>query len=131
MNRGGTPPRRSGRRGLWYGVGAYGIWGLFPIYWKLIEFVPATQIIAHRIVWSFLLLILVRAAVAARGQRVEPLLGSRRTVGLYAAAAMLIATGGIIAQLVRARRLAEVKAALPLPQGARRPYLLLSLSQPT
>jgi hypothetical protein len=47
----------------------------------------------------------------------------------FAAAAMLIATGGIVAQLVRARRLADVRAALPLPQGAHRPRLLLSLSQ--
>ena len=58
---GGQAPVRSASsggqgRGLWYGLGAYGVWGLFPIYWKLIEFVPASQIIAHRIVWSFLLL---------------------------------------------------------------------------
>jgi hypothetical protein len=46
-------------------------------------------------------------------------------------AAMLIATGGIVVQLVRARRLAEVKGARPLPQGAHRPYLLLALSQQT
>ena len=96
MNRERTPPRRSGRQGLWYGVGAYSIWGLFPIYWKLIEFVPATQIIAHRIVWSFLLLILVRATVTARRQRVEPLLASGRTVGLYTAAAMLIAVNWFV-----------------------------------
>ena len=44
------------------------------------------------------------------------------------AAAMLIATGGIVAQLVRTRRLADVKVALRLPQGAHRPRLLSSLS---
>ncbi len=49
----------------------------------------------------------------------------------FTASAMLIATGGIIAQLVRTRRLADVKAALPLPQGAHRPRLLLSLPQQT
>ena len=48
-----------------------------------------------------------------------------------AAAAMLLATGGVVAQLVRARRLADVKIALQLPQGARRPPLLFSLSRPT
>ncbi|HLS82528.1 MAG TPA: hypothetical protein VK025_14105 [Steroidobacter sp.] len=45
------------------------------------------------------------------------------------AAAMLIATGGIVVQLVRTRRLADVEAALRLPQGARRPRLLFSPSQ--
>ena len=83
-------------RGLWYGVGAYSIWGLFPIYWKLIEYVPATQIIAHRIVWSFLLLVLVRAAVIVRGRPAEPLLASRRIVGLYTAAALLIAVNWFV-----------------------------------
>ena len=91
MNPGGTPPRRSGRQGLWYGLGAYGIWGLFPIYWKLIDFVPADQVIAHRIVWSFLLLAAVRAVASGRRQPRERLLESRRVVGLYAAAAALIA----------------------------------------
>ena len=76
------------RRGLWSGLGAYGIWGLFPIYWTLIEFVPADQIIAHRIVWSFLLLALVRLLpIAAR----EKMNLTRGVVGLYAAAAVLIA----------------------------------------
>ena len=56
-------------RGLWYGIGAYSIWGLFPIYWKLLEFVPAVQIIAHRIVWSFLLLFVVRLVGRARRER--------------------------------------------------------------
>jgi len=48
-----------------------------------------------------------------------------------AAAAMLLATAGIVAQFVRARRLADVKIALQLPHGARRPPLLFSLSRPT
>ncbi|MFT4045691.1 MAG: hypothetical protein QM661_03250 [Solimonas sp.] len=30
----------------------YRIWGLFPLYWRLLHAVPATQIMAHRIVWS-------------------------------------------------------------------------------
>ena len=42
------------------------------------------------------------------------------------AAVMVVATGGIIMQLVRARRLDDVKAALRLPVGVRRPRLLLS-----
>jgi len=33
-------------------VGAYGLWGLLPIYWKQLQQVPALEIIAHRIVWS-------------------------------------------------------------------------------
>ena len=48
-----------------------------------------------------------------------------------AAAAMLVATAGIVNQLVRARRLADVTPALRAPQGVRQPRLLLSLSHRT
>lgn len=44
----------------------------------------------------------------------------------FAAAVLLVATVGIIAQLVRTRRLADVKAAGRFPQGAQRPRLLRS-----
>jgi chloramphenicol-sensitive protein RarD len=39
-----------------YAVGAYTIWGLFPIYWRLLSHVPALQLISHRVVWSWLVL---------------------------------------------------------------------------
>ena len=44
-------------KGIWYAIGAYASWGLFPIYWKLLHHVPALQLISHRIIWSFLALI--------------------------------------------------------------------------
>lgn len=46
-------------KGILYGIGAYVFWGFFPIYWKLLYHVPAPQLIGHRIIWSFLLLIVV------------------------------------------------------------------------
>jgi len=46
-------------KGIWYGIGAYVTWGLFPIYWKWLHNVPALQLIGHRILWSFLLLFVV------------------------------------------------------------------------
>jgi len=38
--------------GFWAGVTAYVMWGLFPIYFKVTESIPATEILTHRIVWS-------------------------------------------------------------------------------
>ena len=38
---------------------AYLIWGSFPLYWKQLEQVPALQILGHRVVWSFLFLMLL------------------------------------------------------------------------
>jgi chloramphenicol-sensitive protein RarD len=42
------------RQGLLAAAAAYLIWGLFPLYWKLLSSVPALQIMAHRIVWCAL-----------------------------------------------------------------------------
>lgn len=47
------------KKGVWFAIGAYTTWGLFPIYWKWLHAVPALQLLAHRIVWSFLLLAIV------------------------------------------------------------------------
>lgn len=45
--------------GIFYTATAYLIWGVLPIYWKLVDDVPAGQILAHRIIWSFLFMICI------------------------------------------------------------------------
>ena len=50
------------KQGVIYGVGAYALWGFFPIYWKLLREVPATQLLSHRIAWSFILIVLIITA---------------------------------------------------------------------
>lgn len=39
--------------GIIYGTFAYLMWGILPLYWKLVESVPPWEILAHRILWSF------------------------------------------------------------------------------
>ena len=75
--------------GLWYGVAAYSLWGLLTLYWRLFPDVPAMQVLGHRIVWSFLVLV---AIVAASWQRRRATLQSVTpgAIGLYALAAVLI-----------------------------------------
>lgn len=40
------------RQGIMYGLGAYCLWGILPIYWKLLQHVPALEILANRFIWS-------------------------------------------------------------------------------
>jgi len=47
------------RLGYLLGVAAYGIWGFFPLYFKLLEHIPALEIAIHRLLWSALLGLLV------------------------------------------------------------------------
>ncbi|WP_420410932.1 EamA family transporter RarD [Roseibium sp.] len=42
------------RRGILFGLAAYGMWGFFPAYYKLTDTVPADLVVAHRIAWSVL-----------------------------------------------------------------------------
>jgi chloramphenicol-sensitive protein RarD len=76
-------------KGVLAGIGAYTLWGLFPIYWRLLEQVPATEILAHRIVWSLafvaLLLILQRD-----WQWIKGTIHDRRTMVVYTLAAILL-----------------------------------------
>lgn len=47
------------RAGVAAALGAYILWGILPIYWKMIHFVSAHEILAHRIVWSFVFMVVV------------------------------------------------------------------------
>ncbi|CAM3995485.1 EamA family transporter RarD [Alkalicoccus chagannorensis] len=50
------------RQGIFLGIGAYVVWGTLPIYWKLLDHIAAVDILAHRIVWSCLFMLLLLAA---------------------------------------------------------------------
>ena len=45
------------RQGLWVAVGSFVLWGLMPLYWHLMKVVPSLQIVAHRVIWSTLLVV--------------------------------------------------------------------------
>ena len=79
-------------RGLWYGIGAYLMWGTFPIYFSLYKHVPAMEVLAHRIVWSFTVLIALTMAWARRGSGAgaHGVAIERRDVAMYAVAAVFI-----------------------------------------
>lgn len=48
---------RSARVGVVYGLAAYGAWGFVAIYFKAIAHVPAMEVLAHRVIWSVVLLL--------------------------------------------------------------------------
>lgn len=45
--------------GILYTIGAYILWGILPIYWKFLDGVPALEILAHRVIWSFIFVLLI------------------------------------------------------------------------
>ena len=45
------------RQGVLLALAAYFIWGIAPAYFKLIAYVPADEILTHRVIWSFFFMI--------------------------------------------------------------------------
>jgi chloramphenicol-sensitive protein RarD len=75
------------RRGTLLGVAAYLMWGLFPLYWPLLEPAGALEILAHRVMWSLVAVVIL---LLVTGRSVRALPRDRRRLMLLAAAAVLI-----------------------------------------
>jgi chloramphenicol-sensitive protein RarD len=77
------------RRGLVFGVAAYLLWGLFPLYWPLLKPAGAVEILAHRILWSlaFVAILLWRTRGWAT---VRTIVADRRKRRLLAGCAVVI-----------------------------------------
>ncbi|MFF2778082.1 EamA family transporter RarD [Streptomyces sp. NPDC058052] len=77
------------RAGLLYGIAAYAMWGLVPLYWPLLKPASAGEILAHRMVWSFVFVGLA-LLVLRRWGWVRELAASPRKLGLLTIAATVI-----------------------------------------
>ncbi|MFD8470607.1 EamA family transporter RarD [Streptomyces globisporus] len=77
------------RAGLLYGIGAYGMWGLVPLFWPLLEPSGAIEILAHRMVWS-LGVVAVALLAVRRWAWIGELARDRRKLGLISVAAATI-----------------------------------------
>lgn len=96
-----------GRSGFFYGIGAYGLWGLFPLYFGLLDPAAPLEVLAHRIAWS---LALVAALLAVLGEFGGVLARARdgRTLRLLVPAAGLIAVNwGVYIYAVSTDRVIE------------------------
>jgi chloramphenicol-sensitive protein RarD len=73
--------------GWFYGVAAYAIWGLFPAYFGILSFASPLEILAHRVIWTLVLMAVVLAVCGRLGSVRGH---SRRTWLLLAAASLSI-----------------------------------------
>ena len=95
MNASPTPAERTARAGLIFGLFAYGLWGVLPIYFKQVAAVPAIDIVAHRVIWSLPFLALLVAITRGWGQ-IRTALRDRRTLWLLLATSVLIAINWLL-----------------------------------
>ena len=77
------------RRGLVLGALAYTLWGVFPLYWTVLEPAGAIELLAHRIIWSVVTMLAILVLWRRVGQ-FTALLRDRRKVLIIAVAAVVI-----------------------------------------
>jgi chloramphenicol-sensitive protein RarD len=93
-------------RGVRYAIGAYLVWGLLPIYFKVLEPVPPLEILSHRIVWSVALLAVLLAR--AGGGAAFRAAFRREVLPVVSVTTLLITTNwGVYIWAVQAGRIVE------------------------
>ena len=99
------------RLGIFYGLGAYLLWGVLPIYWKLLQHVEAMEILASRFLWSAVfvfLLLLVTGKLNIFMQETKEIFSTKKTACCMVLAAIMISFNwGIFIWAVEAGRIVE------------------------
>lgn len=79
--------------GIASAAGASVLWGIFPVYWKLVNQVPALEILSHRVVWSFLFLVLLLLVTGKLrsfgGELCEVISRQKKLAGVFAASLLI------------------------------------------
>jgi len=78
------------KRGVILAIGAYLLWGLFPLYWKQLQAVPAREIVGHRVIWSLIFLCFV--IILRKGiHKAVKVFRNHKNLATYACSAALLA----------------------------------------
>jgi chloramphenicol-sensitive protein RarD len=83
------------RLGVASGIAAYALWGLFPLYFPLLEPAGGVEIVAHRVLWS-LVFVAVLLTVVRRWRHVRAAVADRRALLVLTGAAVLIAANWLV-----------------------------------
>jgi chloramphenicol-sensitive protein RarD len=87
--------QESARQGFFLGLAAYLVWGFFPLYFKGVADVPPLEVVAHRIVWSMLFLVLL-VSIKGRWRELRAALRVRSTCITLCATTLLIAVNWLV-----------------------------------
>ncbi|MBT1001205.1 EamA family transporter RarD [Paenarthrobacter sp. DKR-5] len=85
-----APARSESATGIIFGIGAYGLWGLLPLYFLVLKPAGAVEIVANRVVWSLIFCALLITVTRAWSPLLS-VLRDRRIFATLAVAAALIA----------------------------------------
>ncbi|MEJ4047395.1 EamA family transporter RarD [Erwinia sp. SLM-02] len=83
------------RQGVLFALGAYFIWGVAPVYFKLIQQVPAGEIMTHRVIWSFFFM-LILISVSRSWRNIRAITAQPKKVLLLAVSAVVICSNWLL-----------------------------------
>ena len=80
--------RERERKGIGYGLAAYGLWGAVPVFWPLVARAGSLELLAHRVVWSLVISVVLALVVLPKGWYRR--MASRRTLLMLGLAAAVV-----------------------------------------
>lgn len=95
------------KAGLAMALTAYGLWGLFPIYWKQVVAVPAMEVLAHRVFWSLVFVSLLLFARRSFRQTLSVLGDPAKRRPMIASTALIAVNWGLFIWAVSVGRVTE------------------------
>ena len=81
--------------GLWAAIGAFTLWGILPVYWKLLEPLPAFEILCQRVAWSFVFMAPLTLCTGRLGEVLRAL-GNWRTLRVFICSALILGSNWFI-----------------------------------
>jgi chloramphenicol-sensitive protein RarD len=90
-----TESQQKSLLGVAYASSAFLIWGLSPVYWKVLHSIPAFEIIMHRVIWSFLF-VLIMLIFQRHWNEFKATVKNRRTFLILFPSTVLLATNWFI-----------------------------------
>lgn len=93
--------------GVGYALLAYGLWGFSPLYFKAIQYVPALDVLGHRVVWSALLLAALLGLRGRLGEILDVLRDFSRLRWLIVSGTLIAANWGMYIFAVQSDRILE------------------------
>ncbi len=93
--------------GVYYAIAAYGLWGILPIYWKLVDRVFSMEILANRIVWAFVFTLLIVLVTRQWEPMVRILKDKKTMVSIFIASLLIAINWGLYIWAVNSGRIVD------------------------
>ncbi|MDD2534520.1 MAG: EamA family transporter RarD [Eubacteriales bacterium] len=93
--------------GLTAALASYVIWGVLPIYWKQLKAVNAVEVLSHRIIWSFVFVVLLIFSMRQWATVREVIRNRKKLLLIFAAAILITINWGLFIWSIQVNRILD------------------------